>query len=442
MKVYEIIAERLQVNETVWGDIGSAGWNGIKRIFTGGAERKITKAFVEQTSDDLAKEALRRGKTPEKIIADNIASDERRIQSVIDQVAKKKKKTISREEAIEIINKKAVEKKRPDLEIDERWRDPAFQKNITDAANKKIKNGVLGTGEKLAAGAAGAGVVGGVVAWASSMGVIQAALVAANIIEFYQPYKEFAEHMESASQHRQDNSWSPEQYQSALNQETMILVTRWAELVIMPGIIKKLFGFVGNTFTLTASGRIIKYVASKYPKFASTVDGMTNLAFRDWLNHNDNAKLIAVSIGSFLAEYVPSLAEVFETAGSLINPWFPSDPNPASANSAGAPADTTKPNGSAAVTSTSDATDASTQYQGKWHIDPLTGKNKDGRQFYDKNPNAMRNWDITDWVTGPGNNFIQDPKNPGQMLAKPVWWHVDPQFLTKDQLRLQSPGDD
>jgi len=456
MKVYEIIAESSQLAEISFGGVADrvSGWFGRDEA---GMAKLSLKAFLEKTSNDVAQQAVAKGVTPSKIIADkvaNIASDEARIQQEIERVANKNGTTMTKEQAIDYINARARKKKQPplatekDVLLDEKWQDPSFQDQIKKAANKRLRtnnygpnatNVGAGTGGKVAAGAAGVGVVGGVVEWATSMGAVEAALTAANIYEFYKAYSEFASRMQSASEHRKDNSWTSAQYQETLNQETMILISTWAELVIAPAIIKKLFNFVGNTFTLTASGRIIKWIAGKFPKFASAVNGATNVMIRDWINENDNAKWLAVQIGTWLGSAVPGIAEAFQAVGSAINPWFPSDPKPGD-NTAASPNGTTN-NGQAAVNATS--TDgAGGQYQGTWHIDPLTGKDAQGRQFYDKNPNAIRNWDVTDWVTGPDNNFIQNPKNPVQILSKPVWWHVDPSYLTKDQLRLKTQGDD
>jgi hypothetical protein len=429
MKVYEIISEHNSIDEGAIGDAASGLWKRAKKFFTGVSEKEITKAFLETSSDAVAKSAIAVGKTPEKYIADKLASEDRRIQKVIEQ-EKQRGNTISREDAIDEINHIAEYgtnkiPPRPELMIDTRFRDADFQKQLIDAANKKIKKGTLSTGEKLAVGAAtGAGIAGGVAAWAGSVGVIESVLAAANIYEFLKPYQEFTEKMSIAEEARNANppQISSAQYQGVLDQETGILIASWAQLLLVPGIIKKFFGFVGNTFTLTASGRIISWIAKEFPKGFAALNGLTTVAIRDWLSQSNNAKWLAIQLGSFLGKYVPSLVQVFEKVAGTVNPWFPSDPKPAD-NTAASPGGTTA--GNASVAATSDDSDAPTtgQYQGRWKLDPATGKTSTGRQMYTWDPNVRQNYDVTDWVTGPTAAYIKDP-SPGSAdyLPKPDWW--------------------
>jgi len=425
MKVYEIISEHNSIDEGAIGDAASGLWKRAKNFFTGVSEKEITKAFLETSSDAVAKSAIAVGKTPEKYIADKLASEERRIQKVIEQ-EKQRGSTISREDAIDEINHIAEYgtnkiPPRPELMIDTRFRDADFQKQLIDAANKKINNGVLSTGEKLAGGA---GIAGGVAAWAGSVGVIEAVLGAANLYEFLKPYREFTEKMSIAEEARNANppKISPEQYQGVLDQETGILIASWAELLLVPGIIKKFFGFATNFVTATASGRIIKWIAEKFPKVFSALDGLSTLAIRDWLSQHENAKWLAVQLGSFLGKYVPSLVQVFEKVAGTVNPWFPSDPKPGD-KTAASPDGTTAGNPSVAATADDSNAPTTGQYQGRWKLDPATGKTATGRQMYTWDPNVRQNYDVTDWVTGPTSAYIMDPnKDSANYLPKPSWW--------------------
>jgi hypothetical protein len=451
MKVYEIIAEQRNLNEGFWSELGDKALGVFGRGEAGAAKLSL-KAFLEKTSNDVAQQAVAKGVTPSKIIADkvaNIANDEARIQQEIERVAKKNGTTMTKGQAIDYINARAKKKKEPllatekDVLLDERWQDPNFQDQIKQAANARLRTNNYGPNATNVGAGTGGKIASKTGNWIKSAATVQGVLTGLNLYEFYQPYHEFTTYMDSAAEHRKDNSWTPEQYQAMLNKQTMVLVTKWAELIVVPGIMKKLFGLTARLVTINQSSKFIQWLAKKYPGKLNALDGMTDIALKQWVNDSGRAKWIAVGLGSFLGEYVPGLAEIFETALSFggINPVFPSDPKPADSNTAASPNGTTT-NSQAAVNATSTDSASGGQYQGMWHIDPLTGKDAQGRQFYDKNPNARNNWDITDWVTGPNNNFIQNPKNPTEFLAKPAWWHVDPAFLTKDQLRLKSPGDD
>ena len=91
MKVYEIIAESSQLAEISFGGVADrvSGWFGRDEA---GMAKLSLKAFLEKTSNDVAQQAVAKGVTPSKIIADkvaNIASDEARIQQEIERVANK-----------------------------------------------------------------------------------------------------------------------------------------------------------------------------------------------------------------------------------------------------------------------------------------------------------------------------------------------------------------
>jgi hypothetical protein len=285
--------------------------------------------------------------------------------------------------------------------------------------------------------AAGAKASRGTVNWRKTSLAVEATLGTLNLVEFYQPWHDFSTYMDYAAEHRKDNSWTEEQYQAELNKQTMVLVVKWAELIAVPGMIKKLLSIVPFAKTLSRL----------HPPTTNFLSSASDVVIRQWLNDSENAKGIAVAVGMFLGEYVPSLAEVFEKGISLggWNPVFPKDPNPSKDGTAGSPSGTTDAKGNPAVASTSTpavgtvpaAGTAGAQYRGKWQIDPKTGKNAIGRQFYDKDPDALRNFDITDWVTGPTSAFIQDPKDKSRILPKPEWWGVAPEFLTPDQQHIK-----
>jgi hypothetical protein len=375
MKVYEIIAAPQNLNEGFWSELGDKALGIFGRSFSV-AEQQLIDKLSNRIVNKMAKHGM----------------------SFSDAAAESLKKT--------------------------------SDKGIADAAVKaaKIKAEQAGfkASGKVKTGGPGktTGTTGKIAAWAGSVGVIEAVLGAANLYEFLKPYQEFTEKMSIAEEARNANppKISPEQYQGVLDQETGILIASWAELLLIPGIIKKFFGFVGNVFTLTASGRIIKYIAAKFPKGFAAVDGMTTIAIRDWLSQSSNAKWLAVQLGSFLGKYVPSLVQVFEKVAGTVNPWFPSDPKPGD-KTAASPDGTTA--GNPSVAATADDSDAPTtgQYQGRWKLDPATGKTSTGRQMYTWDPNVRQNYDVTDWVTGPTAAYIQDPR-PGNAdyLPKPDWW--------------------
>jgi hypothetical protein len=435
MKVYEIIAESRSFNEDLKSTV--AGWFGKaenkafsrpeivqdlaekissfvkdnKGMTVGQATAKVLMGDEKAVSDTITRGFMNNYKqrikdVDRQAINQNMAAYWRQPNATADGAMATLRQELKDRAGITVktdnatLRQKAIDHiAQHDASIAARL-DPEIQKQAQSQAAKLVgKPGIPG-----AADAAGS-VKNKLVDWYKSRGVINTALTGLNLYELYPPWADFTDHMEGAAQDRQAGKLSPEQYQRALDQETGILITKWAELILVPGMISKL---LGSPF---------KSHLNKDTKFSLFIKGASTLAVRNWLNSSDNAKWIAVNFGQFLGNYFPGIVQIFEHVLGTVNPWFPSDPvkSQPDANQGTAGQGTT-------VDQTSTPPADQPNADGLFPIDPKTGKTPSGRQYYYWDPNKRHNIDVTDWVTGPTPAFIQDPQDHAQIMPKPAWW--------------------
>ena len=380
MKVYEIISEQT-VNEASPLSLIGKGAQALSGLFKGGKTEFL---------NDAGKEALviarKTGKSFGDATRDLFANKK---QAVINYATKH---GVSTEEAAR------------QLEIHPNYlRAPAgIEKEVASKAASAKGAEVLGK----------VGIKGN---WDLLGKTIKGIVTVWGWIELATPLWEFRDQMKNAQSQVDAGKWTAEEYQAALNQQTTILITKMAALMVSGGIFKLL------------SSPLRGPLMDKVPGLSTVLLGGQN-AVRTWINNEENSTAIA----AFVANEIPGLADL---VGGALSPFMkpllkysgagsgtPSGATPSSG--AAAPAGTTNgTNGNTAQqdigsTSSTPAAGASTSDTGD--IDPKTGKTKMGRKMWSVDPNAVNNYDITGWVQKPLDpHSIVDPKNPANFLPKP-----------------------
>jgi hypothetical protein len=396
MKVYEVISEQT-VNESLLGLVGKAGAKLFGKVMS-------KSDFIEHEAANIANLVKTRGISVGEAVRLSDAMKTQSMNQYVTSAIKNAQVTGKKLSPAELskIKSEAAEAAgfHPSFS-----KDPAIAKKIASKAEGALGGEMLGK----------IGIKGVKSSWDLLRKAIKGTVTLWGWYELATPLMEFREQMMNAQSQVDAGKWTAEEYQGALNQQTTILITKMAALMVGGGIFKLL------------SSPLRGPLMSKVPGLATVLLGGQN-AVRTWINNESNSTAIA----AFVANEIPGLADL---VGGALSPFMkpllkysgagtgtPSGATPS--DGAAAPAGTTNgTNGNTAQqdigsTSSTPAAGASTSDTGD--IDPKTGKTKMGRKMWSVDPNAVNNYDITGWVQKPLDpHSIVDPKNPANFLPKP-----------------------
>jgi len=250
------------------------------------------------------------------------------------------------------------------------------------------------------------------------------------------PLQDYWESMDNAKANLDSGAWTIENYHHEENKQLSTLIGRLGAALLITSVPAML---LNNKLTRALLGKHLGgLLGLSVP--------MGAIYFRKWLNREDNAdKIAAIMMNDYIAGNaqvmgtpIPGLGSLAAKAKQAIMGDVSADPSKAGADTdsrGSAPAGTTtgrsEPSGDRADTNGKQDID-STSSGGK-PSKPTDNKKPNavpdtavGRKMWDSDPNAVRNFDITGWVTTPGkDNFIMDPKNPNRILPKPIDWRPD-----------------
>jgi hypothetical protein len=250
------------------------------------------------------------------------------------------------------------------------------------------------------------------------------------------PLQDYWESMDNAKANLDSGAWNIENYHHEENKQLSTLIGRLGAALLITSVPALL---INNKLTRAVLGKYLGGVLA-----LGTAGGV--LYFRKWLNREDNAdNIAAIMMNDYIAgnaqvmgQPIPGLGSLAAKAKQAIMGDVSADPSKANTGKGGQDA---SPTGT--TTSTPDTTANKPDTTGKKDIDstssggktnnPVNNKKPNavpdtavGRKMWDSDPNAVRNFDITGWVTKPGmDNFIMDPKDKFRVLPKPVDWRPD-----------------
>jgi hypothetical protein len=311
---------------------------------------------------------------------------------------------------------------------------PLIQKEANKVRDPSLWNKITGASRGSSAATNAAGKVGG---FALAYKGLTAGLTAWGLYEMWAPpLQDYWESMDNAKANLDSGSWSIENYHHEENKQLSTLIGRLGAALLITSVPAMM---LNNKLTRALLG-----------KYLGGVLGLTMPAavifVRKWLNRDDNADgIAAIMMNDYIAGNaqvmgtpIPGLGSLAAKAKQAIMGDVSADPSKAGADTdsrGSAPAGTTtgrsEPSGDRADTNGKQDID-STSSGGK-PSKPTDNKKPNavpdtavGRKMWDSDPNAVRNFDITGWVTTPGkDNFIMDPKNPNRILPKPIDWRPD-----------------
>jgi hypothetical protein len=266
---------------------------------------------------------------------------------------------------------------------------------------------------------------------------LTAGLTAWGLYEMWAPpLQDYWESMDNAKANLDSGSWSIENYHHEENKQLSTLIGRLGAALLITSVPAMM---LNNKLTRALLGEYLGPVLGLAMPAAV-------IYVRKWLNRDDNADGIAAIM---MNDYIAGNAQAFGTPipglGSLAAKFKQQFVGDAVADPSKATdkldRQGTAPSGT--TTGQADPAGNKTNANGKQDIDSTSsggkpGKPTDnkkpnavpdtavGRKMWDSDPNAVRNFDITGWVTTPGkDNFIMDPKNPNRILPKPIDWRPD-----------------
>jgi hypothetical protein len=240
------------------------------------------------------------------------------------------------------------------------------------------------------------------------------------------PLMDYREAMANAKANLDSGAWNQSKYDYVENQQLSTLIGRLGAALLITSVPAML---VNNQLTRGILGKHLGGILD-----LGTTAGV--IAFRRWLNQDNNADAIAAVMmndyvagnGSIMGNPIPGLGSVAAGFKNQITGGVKADPSKVKPQAGGgqdaSPASTTNPSAVGATKAKQDiaSTSITPANQGNTST-PGTGKTAMGRKMWSDDPLAINNYDITGWVSKPGNpNFIQDPKNPANFLPKPDGW--------------------
>jgi hypothetical protein len=395
MKVYEVISEN-NLDEGL-GNLLYKGIGALGKAVTGRLGSKTE--FAEKAGEYIASIAKSRGisvaRAAEQVFATPTPAQEQAISRAV-------RSGFSREKAMERLG----------LQTHPYYSDAAIKAKAISHAESMPGRELLGKiGIKS----------GGDLAFTAA----KYSLNAWGIYELWGPWSDYKKQVELGQKKLESREWDQATFQAWVNRQTTILIGNEARL-LTAAVIGKVFSGVAG-----------KLIGAAFPRVGAIVSKLGPAAALTYFGTQESRESLAAGILSVMGP------EVTDYIGGVLSPFTEKlrslDPTggntiPA-AGSAAAPQDlttgntakqdigsTSTPANGAGTTATDEPYDphkaSASQMSGSG-----SGKTAMGRKMYYNDPNTINNYDITGWISKPGQpTFIQDPKNPANFLPKPSGW--------------------
>lgn len=424
MKVYEIISEN-QVDEAWYTGLLNRG---LSKVAGKVAGKMMSKAdFIEREAGVVANLARSRGISMADALAQHEAGKAQAVKKYMsDAIAAAKK----------------AKQPAPNMAVLQKEAEEAAGIHPTFSKDASIQRKIIAKAEETH-GAAIAGKVGefGGKAWSAGM----LGLKGWGLYEmWWPPLSDYRESMANAKAKLDSGEWNQAKFDYVENQQLSILIGRLGAALLITTVPAML---VNNKITRAILGKHLGGILD-----LGTTAGV--IAFRSWLNRDDNADSIAAIMmndyvagnAQIMGNPIPGLGSMAAALKHKITGDITADPNAAKTGAGGgadtSPATTTTgatgtPGAKQDIASTSTgitpgnhgdapepgAAPNTTPSHGDAPVAAGPGTTTMGRKMWSNDPMAINNYDITGWQTMPGKpGFIQDPNNRANFLPKPPNW--------------------